>query len=462
MENAEKMVQDVHREESVVRQGSYKQVCKSLESKDQPKVIIFSIPHGSPGDECIKALRPHMTRGDIILDCSNEHYANTERRQEELKNEGIYYVGCGVSGGYQSARTGPSMSPGGPPEALDTLMPLLRKVAAKDSDGKPCTSNIGPGGSGHYVKMVHNGIEQGMMSVIAEAWFILTKGLQLSYEEVATILDNWNKSKELSDCFVDYIGVSINKARDRDGHHVLEKVQDKVVQDVDETEGTGMWTCEEAVRLHVPAATILSAHLFRCASADLDKRIADRRASKHQVDYKEIKTNSKDNFIEDLRKSTYFCLLLCFAEGLAIIRKMDIEKGWNINYSALLHVWGAGSIIQAGHILGLLDRVCSSSADREGNLLSNPQLTDELATNFPFAKRTVIAALEADMIVPATSQSLEFYKYSTSVDLPTQFMEAELDYFGNHKFDLQNEHKGQPVKGEHHFEWKPAKGESNE
>ncbi|EXK78882.1 hypothetical protein FOQG_16466 [Fusarium oxysporum f. sp. raphani 54005] len=286
-----------------------------------------------------------MARGDFILDCSNEHYGNTERRQKELARDDIYYVGCGISGGYQSARAGPSMSPGGDSKALEILLLFLRTVAAKDADGKPCTNAIGPGGSGRYVKMVHNGIEQGMMSVISEVWYILIKGLQLNYEEAASICEKWNQSQELFNTFLIYIAVDIEKTKDSKGCYVFGQVKDKLVQDVDNTEGTGTWSCEEAVRLHAPAATILSAHLFRCAWADLDKRVANEKVSEYCVQPTEMNVNPKEDFIEDLRQSAYFYFLLCFAQGLQIIqiiRKM--ERGWNINYPELLLVWGAGSI----------------------------------------------------------------------------------------------------------------------
>ncbi|KAF4451305.1 hypothetical protein F53441_5726 [Fusarium austroafricanum] len=461
MKAAEKMVKNVDKENRVIRQYSYQQLCQDMHSDNHPRIIIFSIPHGNPGDKCVESLRPHMAKGDIIIDCSNEYYVNTERRQRDLARDGIFYVGCGVSGGYQSARAGPSMSPGGDPKALEIIMPLLKTVAAKDHDGKPCTSPIGPGSSGHYVKMIHNGIEQGMMSVISEVWYILTKGLQLSYEEAASVFEKWNSTYELHNTFLIYIAVDINRTKDTKGRYVLGRIQDKVVQDVDNTEGTGTWSCEEAVRLHVPAANILSAHLFRCTSAELDQRVVDAKVSGHRVQPSAMNVKSKNDFIEDLRKATYFCLLLCFTQGLQIIREMDQQREWHINYQELLHVWSAGSIIQAGGIMELLARVYDQSPSQKNNLLSNPELARQLASLLPSVKRTVIAGLEADMVIPAISQSLEYYKYSTSVDLPTQLTEAELDYFGNHKFDLKEEHRGEPTKGKHHFEWKPAKGESD-
>ncbi|RGP73157.1 6-phosphogluconate dehydrogenase [Fusarium longipes] len=439
----DKVVKGVDEESRVHRQHSYAQLCDEVKSDYHPRVIIFSIPHGNPGDKCVQDIRQYLHKGDIILDCSNEYYVNTERRQNDLARDGIYYVGCGVSGGYRSARSGPSMSPGGNPEALEVLMPLLRSVAAKNGDGKPRTSPIGPGGSGHYVKMIHNGIEQGMMSVISEVWHILTKGMQLSYNEAADVFAKWNESEELRNTFLIYIAVDINRNRDAQGEHVLTNIQNKVARDVENTEGTGTWSCEEAVRFHVPAANILSAHLFRCTSSELKKRTADAQASGHPIQPSPIITSSKEGFIEDLRKATYFGLLLCFIQGLQIIREMDQQREWDIDYPELLHVWSSGSIIQAGGIIDILRKIYRQSSSSKENLLSNPELAQLLASLLPSVKRSVITALEADMVVPSVSQSLEYYKYSTSVDLPTQLTELELDYFGSHKFDLRRGSQGQ-------------------
>ncbi|CEI61513.1 hypothetical protein FVEN_g9396 [Fusarium venenatum] len=440
----ERIVKGVDEESRIHRQESYAQLCEEVKSDNHPRVIIFSVPHGNSGDQCVNELRPHLEKGDIILDCSNEHYVNTERRQADLAIDDIYYVGCGVSGGHQSARTGPSMSPGGDPKALKIIMPLLRSVAASNGDGKPRTAPIGSGGSGHYAKMIHNGIEQGMMSVISEVWYILTQGIKLSCDEATDVFTKWNKSDELQNTFLIYIAADINRTRDSHGEHASGNFQDRTTQDVHNTEGTGAWSCEEAIKLHVPASNIVSAHLFRCTSAELRKRVAEAKASRCPIEPKPIKVGSKDDFIEDLRKTTYFCLLLCFVQGLQIIREMDQQREWHIDYPELLHIWSSGSIIQARGIINLLRKVYGQSSMKQ-NLLSNPELSSQLAGLLPSVKRCVIAAVEADMVVAAMGQSLEYYKYSTSVQLPTQLTESELDYFGKNKFDLKKEDKGEAV-----------------
>ncbi|KAI1857627.1 hypothetical protein JX265_011042 [Neoarthrinium moseri] len=450
--------EDIQQDKRVLRAKSYEDVCKSIEISGQPKVFMFSTPHGGPADKCVDGIRPYLNQGDIIIDCGNEHWSNTERRQKALEPTGIHYIGCGVSGGYQSARHGPSMSPGGNAEALEKVMPFLRTMAAKDKDGRPCTSPVGPGGSGHYVKMVHNGIEQGMMSVIAEIWLILTHGLDLDNEEVATIFKSWNESGPLNNCFLIAIGVDIERAKGEYGQHVLSEVQDKVVQDVDEEEGTGTWTCEQAVTLHSPAASILSAHLFRCASAHLKRRMENVTSASGGVKAQKLSVKSKDDFVKLLHNTTYFCFLACFAQGLDLIREKDKKEGWNLDYRKILQLWRGGCIIQADHIADLLDGMYKRPDHDPDNILGNAEVGTELSKLYPMIKKVVLTAIEADTFVPSISQSLEYYKYETSTELPTQFMEAQLDFFGQHMFDKQSDPVGGPEKGKHHFEWKPAKG----
>ncbi|KAI0593061.1 6-phosphogluconate dehydrogenase [Biscogniauxia sp. FL1348] len=448
---------------------SYAAVCASL---PPPRVLLLSTPHGSAADACVAAVGPRLSAGDVVIDCGNEHWAATERRQQQalFSGAGARLVGCGVSGGYQSARAGPSMAPGGDAGALDAVMPFLRTLAARDGRGRPCVARVGPGGSGHYVKMVHNGIEQGMMGAAAEAWLLLTRGLGLGHDEVGRVLRRWNDdaSSPLRDCFLIAIGADVERARDDDdddsGEHVVSEVRDTVVQDVDEEEGTGVWACEEAIARHVPAASIVSAHLFRCASADLARRQRNRQSASGGVRGRalSIGPEEREQFIEALRAATYFCFLACFAQGLDLIRQKDKDRGWGLDYGEMLQLWRGGCIIQAEHIADVLERLFSRPDHDPDDILSNPEVGHELARCFPAAKQVVLRAVEADLFVPVLSQTLEYYKYETSTELPTQFMEAQLDYFGQHMFERKDDPVRGPHKGHHHYEWKPAKGASDE
>ncbi|KAK8001928.1 6-phosphogluconate dehydrogenase (decarboxylating) [Apiospora marii] len=462
MDALAKQAKNIKLDRMVVPEKSYEAVCKAIETKGEPKVFVFSTPHGEPADKCVEGLKPFLKKGDIIVDCGNEHWTNTERRQRDLEPKGIHYIGCGVSGGYQAARAGPSMSPGGKPEALKQMMPFFQKVAAKDSKGRPCVTPVGPRGSGHYVKMVHNGIEQGMMSVLAEAWLMMSRGLGLRNDEIRDVFKAWDASGPLSGCFLVAIGVDVESAKGKDGKYVLDSVRDKVVQDVDEEEGTGTWTCEQAVMLHVPCSSILAAHLFRCASADLGRRKKNKKSAGGGIEPKPLSVASKQKFLEQLHMATYFCFLTCFAQGLDLIRAKDKKEKWGLDYRNVLQLWRGGCIIRAEHITDIvLERAYARPDHDVDDVLGNPEVARELTQNYPALKSVVLQALEADGFVPSMSQCLEYYKYETSTALPTQFMEAQLDYFGQHMFDRQDDPVGGPTKGQHHHEWKPATGSSD-
>ncbi|OQU96650.1 6-phosphogluconate dehydrogenase, domain-containing protein isoform 2 [Cladophialophora immunda] len=355
------------------------------------------------------------------------------------------------------------MSPGGDAETLKKIIPFLERVAAKDKQGRPCTACIGPAGSGHYVKMVHNGIEQGMMSAIAEVWFIMNRCLKMSYKKIADTFESWNESDPLRDNFLVAIGADINRTRDGEGNFVLANVLDKVVQDVDNSEGTGVWTCEETVRLHVPSPTIVSAHLFRLASADAAKRqrvnkaFAGGAAQPATIKLEVPHEKALPSFIEDLKLSLYAAFLCAFIQGLGIIKTKDREQSWNLDYRAILQIWRGGCIIQSDYISDLLDRVLSDN-DVVDDLLSQDAVAAELGKCVASLKNVVLKSLAADAYIPSLSATLEYIKYSGATELPTQFMEAELDYFGAHSFDLKSEGPGKPLKGSHHYEWKPPRG----
>ena len=452
-------------EDKIIQQKDYKQLCESITSGDEPRIIAFSVPHGSVGDSTVESLQPFLKKGDVILDCSNEHYQNTERRQKKLEPNGIHYIGCGVSGGYQSARHGPSMSPGGDADAVEKVLPFLRRVAAKDKQDRPCTTHIGPGGSGHYVKMVHNGIEQGMMSSLCEVWGIMNNSMNMDYEEIASVFEEWNTTEPLRDNFLISIGVDINRTKDESGKYVLANVRDKVVQDVNEEEGTGTWTCEESVNLHVPAPTIVSAHMFRLASADADRREHVQKSFKDNVKPKALvlenpHEKTRPAFLEDLRMALYAAFLSAFTQGIHIIKKKDKEQNWNLNYVNIMRIWRGGCIIESDAIADLLEKVLSSESDApDDDILSHVEIGAELSKCYPSLKNVVLKCIEADAVIPSLSATLEYYKYSGSTELPTQFMEAQLDYFGGHMYDLKNEAvRPGTQKGKYHYEWKPARG----
>jgi 6-phosphogluconate dehydrogenase len=445
-------------EDKIKGHKDYKSLCDSLGS---PKVFVFSIPFGNIADKTIDSLRPYLNKGDILMDASNENWLSTERRQKRLEPDGIHYIGMGVSGGYQSARHGPSISPGGSNEALDLVMPFLKKVAAKDKHGRPCVTKVGPGGSGHFVKMAHNGIEHGLMSTLCEVWSIMNQSMGMEYEEIGSVFESWNREGPLSDNYLISIGADICRTKDpKDGSYVLANVRDKVVQDVNETEGTGVWTCLESVRLHVSSPTITAAHLFRLASADASRREKVNKSMNGGIKPSKMQLSKQDKnaFLKDMHGAVYASFLTAFIQGLHIIAKASHEQKWNVDFAEILQLWRGGCIIQSDYIVGLLEKVYRKNDHDDNDLLDHPEIGVPLKENYPALKKVVTKALEADAAVPSLGAALEFIKYTSSTELPTQFMEAQMDYFGAHMYDLKSAEPGKPVTGSHHFEWKPAKG----
>jgi 6-phosphogluconate dehydrogenase len=306
--------------DKITYHSDHKSLCDALGAARAPKVFMFSIPHGGAADETIDALGPHLTARDIIMDASNEHWLATERRQGLLEPRGVHYIGMGVSGGYQSARHGPSISPGGSEAALNAAFPFLQKIAARHRRGRPCVAKLGPGGCGHYVKMIHNGIEHAMMTALCEAWAILDVGLGLSYDEIGAVLEGWNREGPFRDTYLVDIGAQICRTR-RDGHSprfVLSNIRDKVVHDVDNSEGTGTWTVLEGVTLHVPHPSIAASHIFRVASADAAKCQAVAKTFGGGVRPSKIQgiTDTRSFLDENVLLAVYASFLLSFIQGL--------------------------------------------------------------------------------------------------------------------------------------------------
>ncbi|ETN45813.1 6-phosphogluconate dehydrogenase (decarboxylating) [Cyphellophora europaea CBS 101466] len=437
----------------VEKTQDYQEMCQKL---DSPRVFVFSLPHGNVGDSVVDGLQRYLDIGDIIIDASNENWQNTQRRQGKLAAQGVCYIGMGVSGGYQAARRGPSMCPGGDQPALKQVMPLLEKVCAKDSKGRPCVGNVGTGGCGHYVKMIHNGIEQAMMSAVAEAFQVMNVGLGMTLDEISEAFARWNTEGELRNTFLVSIAADICKTRDESGKLVLPAIQDKVVQDTDDTEGTGIWTNIEAIRLHIPVPSIATAHFLRLASGDRAQRVHAKETSKHHETIHKIDQDRKE-FLEDLRLALYGACVASYVQGLKIIDKADKENNWHINFLTVTQIWRAGCIIQADTITDLMEEVYTSNGtDKERNPLFSRSFMDELNKTYLPLRRVVARCVETNAVIPSFSATLEYMKYSSNTQLPTDFYEAELDYFGKHMFDLKSDPPGKPVTGTHHFEWKPA------
>ena len=435
---------------------------KSVLHIGHPKLFIFSVTHGHPADSVLELLKPHLKKGDIILDGGNEFYRETERRQNECAKFGVHWIGIGVSGGYQSARHGPSLSPGGCSEVLNRVMPLLKAYAAKDpKSSAPCVANIGPRGSGHYVKMVHNGIEVGMMSALCEAWSLLRMGLGLNNDQVGDVFAKWNASGELHTSFLIRIGSEICKTRksgkDGDKSWVLDDVLDKVVQDDDGSEGTPMWSIMESASRHISCPTLAAGYYFRTASGNRAERVQVAKNLPMEMT-EPIEVSDREAFTEKVRQAVYCAFLSSFCQGLELISRASIEENWQIDLSECIRIWRAGCIIQAEYIADIFEPALNKSESLTNMKFIN-KVSEELQRNQHALKDVVVEGTRSNHFVPALSATLEYMKYVGSASLPTQFMEAEMDYFGAHSYDtpgVPGEDPGQTAKGHHHYEWKPA------
>lgn len=446
---------------------------RSLDVQGQRKLFMFSITHGHPADSVLSQIKPKLKEGDIILDGGNENYRNTERRQKECDGIGVSWIGTGVSGGYQSARHGPSMSPGGDPEAINRILPLLNLYAAKDpKTGEPCVANMGPCGAGHYVKMVHNGIEVGMMSAVCEAWAFLSTGLGLSYDQIGDVFTKWNEDGELRTTYLLKIGADICKMTktpqgDRKGEgasaaggYVLDDILDKVVQDDDSSEGTPTWSIMESALRHVSCPTLAAGLYFRITSGNREERLKVAQKLSMPTPKPLVGVDKREVVIEQLRRAVYCAFLASFCQGLELISRASIDEGWNIELGKCIKIWRGGCIIQSEYIADMLQPLLDEGGNQQ---LTNVKVLDrvagELQHNYGAIKEVVAAGISVDHYLPAISSTLEYMKYIGGTNLPTKFMEAEMDYFGAHSYDkpgVPGEDPGRAAKGRHHYEWKPA------
>ncbi|KAJ9482055.1 hypothetical protein VN97_g11392 [Penicillium thymicola] len=426
---------------------------KSLD-KQERKLFFFSISHGNPAESVLGMIKGNLKDGDIVLDGGNEGYQRTQQRQEECQEIGVHWIGMGVSGGYQAARRGPSLSPGGDAKALESVMPLLELYVAKDPNGNPCVARIGPGGSGHYVKMVHNGIEGGMLSTLAEAWSFLHYGLELDYRGNCRHLRKVEQRGR-----VEGSSSGTDGKNGSDEHYVLDEVLDKVVQDDDDTEGTPYWNVMESASRHISAPTLATGHYLRIASGNRAERLLAAEKLQLPVPKPLQGIKDKSNIIEHLRCTVYCCFLASFCQGLEMITRASDDEGWGINLHQCLRVWHGGCIIQADGIADLLEPVVST--DRHWtNLKHSDEVAKELHRTFSSLKEIVVQGTLSDQYIPAISASLEYLKYAGCTSLPTKFMEGQMDFFGAHGYNkpgAPGEDPGPVGKGPHHYEWRPAK-----
>ncbi|CAL9767527.1 unnamed protein product [Musa acuminata subsp. burmannicoides] len=400
-----------------------------VDSIQKPRVIIMLVKAGAPVDQTIATLSSHMEKGDCIIDGGNEWYENTERREKAMAELGLLYLGMGVSGGEEGARNGPSLMPGGSYEAYKYIEDILLKVAAQVPDSGPCVTYIGKGGSGNFVKMIHNGIEYGDMQLIAEAYDVLKSVGNLSNQELQQVFSEWNKGELLSfliEITADIFGIKDDKG---DGY-LVDKVLDKTGM-----KGTGKWTVQQAAELSVAAPTIASSLDSRFLSGLKEERV---RASKvfQSGGFSDIlggQPVDKAKLIEDVRQALYASKICSYAQGMNLIRAKSIEKGWDLKLGELARIWKGGCIIRAI----FLDRI-KKAYDRNPelpNLLVDPEFAKEIMDRQAAWRRVICLAINHGISTPGMSASLAYFDTYRRESVPANLVQAQRDYFGAHTYE---------------------------
>jgi 6-phosphogluconate dehydrogenase len=405
-------------------------------SLEAPRKILIMVKAGRPTDAVIEELVPHLSEGDIIIDGGNAYFPDTERRSKDLEAKGFRFVGAGVSGGEEGALKGPAIMPGGPESAYKLVEPILTGISAK-VNGDPCCTYIGPGGAGHYVKMVHNGIEYGDMQLITEAYHLMSTVLGLSTDELHEIFTEWNKG-ELDSYLIEITADIFSKKDPETGKPMVDVILDSAGQ-----KGTGKWTSQSALDLGVPLSIITQSVFSRFLSAMKEERVAASKllrgpqAAPYQGD--------KPAFIEAVRKALFASKICSYAQGFAQMRAASEEFGWNLRYGDIAMIFRGGCIIRARFLQKIKD-----AYDRDAGL-KNLLLDDYfkgIVEEYQGAWREVVTAAVANGIpVPGFSSALAYFDSYRTERLPANLLQAQRDYFGAHTFERVDK------EGSFHFEW---------
>ncbi|HEX2491741.1 MAG TPA: decarboxylating NADP(+)-dependent phosphogluconate dehydrogenase, partial [Blastocatellia bacterium] len=404
------------------------EMCKLLKS---PRRVMIMVKAGEVVDQTIEQVLPYLDKGDIIIDGGNSLYTDSDRRTKDLASKGILFIGTGVSGGEEGARFGPSIMPGGNHAAWPHVKEIFQSIAAKVEDGSPCCDWVGENGAGHYVKMIHNGIEYGDMQLICEAYHLLSAGLGLSAEELHEVFTEWNKGE--LDSYLIEITSEIFTKKDEDGAPMVDKILDAAGQ-----KGTGKWTGVNSLELGVPVTLIGEAVYARCLSAMKDERVV---ASGILTGPNLPAAQDRQQFIEDVRRALYCSKVVSYAQGYMLMREAAKEQGWDLNYGGIALMWRGGCIIRS-RFLGKIKEAFDK----------NPQLTNLLLDDF-FSRllneyqaswrRAVIRAIEYGVPTPAFSTALSFFDGYRAERLPANLLQAQRDFFGAHTYERVDRPRGE-------------------
>ena len=409
--------------------------CHSLEelveNLEKPRKVLMMVRAGQAVDDMINGLLPLLEEGDILIDGGNSHFPDTIRRTAYVESQGKLYIGTGVSGGEEGALKGPSMMPGGSPAAWPAVRPIFQAICAKVEDGSPCCDWVGENGAGHFVKMVHNGIEYGDMQLICEAYQLMRDGMGMTPEEMHRVFADWNKT-ELDSYLIEITG-DILGYRDQEGAAVVDQILDTAGQ-----KGTGKWTAVSALDEGVPLTLIGEAVFARCLSAMKEERTAAAALYPKTVPPFQ---GDREAFIECIRKALYASKIISYAQGYALMRTAAKTYGWNLNYGGIALMWRGGCIIRSV-FLGKIKEAFDEDPALE-NLLMNEYFRSTVTQLLPAWREVVAYAVKAGIPMPAFSAALSYFDGYTTEKLPANLLQAQRDYFGAHTYERVDRPRGQ-------------------
>lgn len=406
-------------------------IASFVDSIELPRKIMMMVRAGSAVDELMEQLFPHLSPGDILIDGGNSNYEDTNRRVKLAESKGFLYVGAGVSGGEEGALNGASIMPGGSEKAWAEVKPILQSIAAVASDGTPCCQWVGPAGSGHFVKMIHNGIEYGDMQLIAEAYWVMKNLLDLTNEQMSSVFSYWNEGKLRS--YLIEITANILKYKDKTGAFLIDKILDTAGQ-----KGTGKWSVINAMELGMPLGLIATAVFERSLSAQ--KSLRELAARQFQCKHSMTVYNKQD-MVKEIYSALYASKLVSYAQGFAVLQKASESFGWNLDLSSIARMWRGGCIIRSVFLNDIA--AAFDAKDKPKHLLLAPYFKDEIKGLLTGWKSLVSQAMREELPVPAFSSALNYFYSLASANLPANLIQAQRDYFGAHTFERKDELRGQ-------------------
>jgi 6-phosphogluconate dehydrogenase len=425
----DKFMQDQAKDTAVAGSHSIEEMCGLLK---KPRRVMLMVKAGEVVDQTIQLIVPHLESGDVIIDGGNSLFTDSERRAKELNEKGILFIGAGVSGGEEGARHGPSIMPGGNAEAWPLVKDIFQSIAARALDGSPCCDWIGPGGSGHYVKMVHNGIEYGDMQLIGEAYQLLKDGLGLGAEELARVFAEWNKTE--LDSFLIAITAAIFGKKDDNGTPIIDNILDTAGQ-----KGTGKWTAISALDLGMPVTLIGESVFARCLSALKDER-GRAAAILRGPAAAPIADGQKAQFIENVRRALYCSKIISYAQGYMLLTAAEREQKWKLDLGAIAMMWSGGCIIRSAFLSDIKKAYSKNSTLQ--SLLMDDFFSSALNKYQSSWRQAQIRAIELGIPTPAFSTAIAFYDGYRTARLPANLLQAQRDFFGAHTYERVDQPRG--------------------